>query len=334
MTLHSKTIWMDGAFVDFEKATLHFLTPGLHYGIGVFEGIRCYKTAHGPAVFRLKEHITRFLYSAACLGFRELPFSEQDLVDACAEVVVRNEFEDCYIRPLLTLATGGWNLNLDGGSPSIGIAAWQWTNYLGAEALEHGVRANVSSFTRHHPNVTMTKAKICGSYANSFLAKTESVRLGFDEAIMLDPQGYVAECTGENLFLVKNGIIVTSPSAPILEGITRDALVTLAQDLGHTVVERPVSRDQLYTADEVFVCGTAAECIALSEIDFRRIGAGTTGPVTRALQKAFHAAVRGEHPRSKEWCHPVPAAEPGRVAFFGRRPSRETATRSHQGPAG
>src|SRR6266540_528917 len=318
MTLQSKTIWMDGAFVDFEKATLHFLTPGLHYGIGVFEGIRCYKTAHGPAVFRLKEHITRFLYSAACLGFRELPFSEQDLVDACAEIVVRNEFDDCYIRPLLTLASGGW--------PSIGIAAWQWTNYLGAEALEHGVRANVSSFTRHHPNVTMTKAKICGSYANSFLAKTESVRLGFDEAIMLDPQGYVAECTGENLFLVKNGTIVTSPSAPILEGITRDALVTLAQDLGHTVVACPVSRDQLYTADEVFVCGTAAECIALREIDFRRIGAGTTGPVTRALQRAFHAAVRGEHPRSKEWCHPVPAADRGvslpSAAGLAERPLR------------
>ncbi|MGZ5382208.1 MAG: aminotransferase class IV, partial [Thermoanaerobaculia bacterium] len=201
--MESKTIWLNGEFVDYEKATLHFLTPGLHYGIGVFEGIRCYGTADGPAIFRLKEHIARFFHSALCLGFRELPFSEEQIVEACAELVARNAFDDCYIRPLLYLASGGsgggWNLNLDGGSPAIGIAAWQWKNYLGAEALEKGVRANVSSFTRHHPNVTMTKAKISGSYANSFLAKTESVRLGFDEAIMLDPQGYVAECTGENL---------------------------------------------------------------------------------------------------------------------------------------
>jgi branched-chain amino acid aminotransferase len=168
----------------------------------------------------------------------------------------------------------------------------------------------------------MTKAKISGSYANSFLAKTESVRLGFDEAIMLDPQGYVAECTGENLFLVKNGTIVTSPSAPILEGITRDALVTLAGELGTTVVERPVSRDQLYTADEVFVCGTAAECIALREIDFRTIGRGVTGPVTRALQKVFHEAVRGEHPRSKEWCTWVREAALPAPARFARERRR------------
>jgi branched-chain amino acid aminotransferase len=323
MTLASKTIWMNGELVDYEKATLHFLTPGLHYGIGVFEGIRCYETRRGPAVFRLGDHIARFRDSAACLGFRELRFSEEQLVDACVEVIQSNGFADCYVRPLLYLSSGasggGWNLNLDGGVPSIGIAAWRWTNYLGAEALERGVRANVSSFTRHHPNVTMTKAKISGSYANSFLAKTESVRLGFDEAIMLDPQGYVAECTGENLFLVKNGTIVTSPSAPILEGITRDSLTVLAADLGYETVERPVSRDQLYTADEVFVCGTAAECIALREIDFRTIGRGTAGPVTRALQKAFHAAVRGEHARSKGWCHYVEEAAEAEV------PARRTA---------
>src|ERR1035438_1261223 len=186
MGMESKTIWLNGEFVDYEKATLHFLTPGLHYGIGVFEGIRCYGTADGPAIFRLKEHIARFFHSAFCLGFRELPFGEEQIAEACAELVARNAFDDCYIRPLLYLASGGsgggWNLNLDGGSPAIGIAAWQWKNYLGAEALEKGVRANVSSFTRHHPNVTMTKAKISGSYANSFLAKTEAVRLGFEEA--------------------------------------------------------------------------------------------------------------------------------------------------------
>src|SRR5512141_1641337 len=302
MGMESKWIWKDGDFVRYEDATLHFLTPGLHYGIGVFEGIRCYETKSGPAVFRLPEHIRRLRLSAKALGFDALPYSEEELIEATNETVARNGFTECYLRPMIWLDAGGWNLNLDGGSPAIGIAAWEWKNYLGAEALEKGVRANVSSFTRHHPNVTMTKAKISGSYANSFLAKTESVRLGFDEAIMLDPQGYVAECTGENLFLVKNGTMVTSPSAPILEGITRDALVTLAGDLGIPVVERPVSRDQLYTADEVFVCGTAAECIALREIDFRKIGQGTSGPVTKKLQKVFHAAVRGEHPRSNEWC--------------------------------
>ncbi len=311
--MESKTIWLNGEFVDYEKATLHFMTPGLHYGIGVFEGIRCYQTDRGPAIFRLDEHIARFFHSALCLGFRELPFGEEQIADACTELVARNSFDDCYIRPLFYLASGGsgggWNLNLDGGSPAIGIAAWKWGAYLGAEALEKGVRANVSSFTRHHPNVTMTKAKISGSYANSFLAKTESVRLGFDEAIMLDPQGYVAECTGENLFLVKDGQVVTAPTAAILEGITRDALITFAQDHGFSVVERPISRDQLYTADEVFVSGTAAECIALREIDFRKIGRGTTGPVTRALQKDFHAAVRGTHPRSKGWCTFVKDAE-------------------------
>jgi branched-chain amino acid aminotransferase len=322
MTLESKTIWMDGEFVEFEKATLHFLTPGLHYGIGVFEGIRAYETKDGPAVFRLKEHVARFLHSASSLGFRDLPYTAEELIEAVVQTVLRNGFSDCYIRPLLWLSGGGWNLNVDGGTPRVGIAAWRWTNYLGADALQKGVRANVSSFTRHHPNVTLTKAKICGNYANSFLAKTESVRLGFDEAILLDPQGFVGECTGENLFLVKNGTIVTTPSAPILEGITRDSLVTLAQDLGHTVVERPVSRDQLYTADEVFVCGTAAECVALREIDFRRIGNGSTGPVTRDLQKAFHAAVRGEHPRSQEWCTWVPeeTALPAPARFArGRR---------------
>jgi branched-chain amino acid aminotransferase len=307
--MESKTIWLNGEFVDTEKATLHFLTPGLHYGIGVFEGIRCYETPRGPAVFRLDEHVARFHQSAKALGFDRLPYTEEELVEATLGLVERNGFSECYIRPLLYLDAGGWNLNLDGGRPAIGIAAWKWGAYLGAEALEKGVRANVSSFTRHHPNVSMTKAKVIGNYANSFLAKTESVRLGFDEAIMLDPQGYVAECTGENLFLVKGGQIVTAPSAAILEGITRDALITLAHDHGFPFAERPISRDQLYSADEVFVCGTAAECIALREIDFRTIGEGVAGPVTRALQKDFHAAVRGAHPRSKDWCTFVKDAE-------------------------
>ncbi len=319
MTLESKTIWMNGEFVDFADATLHFLTPALHYGIGVFEGIRCYATPEGPAVFRLRDHVARLLDSARCLGFREMPWGMEEIVEAVEETVTRNGFTECYVRPLIWLDGGGWNLNIDGGKPSLGIAAWPWTNYLGAEALENGVRANVSSVTRHHPNVTATKAKISGNYVNSFLAKTESVRLGFDEAILLDPAGYVAECTGENLFVVREGQLVSPPTASVLEGITRDSILTLAADAGIPAAERPVSRDQLYIADEVFVCGTAAECVALREIDFRTIGSGKTGPVTRALQKAYHAAVRGEHPRSAEWCHPVPPAERERVAAFARR---------------
>jgi len=314
MGMESKYIWMNGELVEFERATIHFLTPALHYGVGVFEGIRCYATERGPAVFRLKEHAERLVNSAKVLGFRTLPYTAAEMAEAIRLTVSANGFDECYIRPLIYLADGGWNLTVDAGKASVGIAVWEWKNYLGQEALENGIRANIASFTRHHPNVTMTKAKVTGNYANSVLAKTESVRLGFEEAIMLDPQGYVAECTGENLFLVRGGKIYTPLTAPVLEGITRDALVTLARDLGYEVIEQPLARDQLYVADEVFVCGTAAECIALREIDFRVIGAGKMGPVTRAVQQAFHAAIRGKHPRSAEWLDYVntPAAVPVR----------------------
>lgn len=301
MGMESKFIWMNGSLVEFEKATLHFLTPALHYGAGVFEGIRSYATTSGPAVFRLKEHLNRLADSAHVFGFRSLPYTVEELTEAVKQVVSSNGFGNCYIRPLVYLTDGGWNLSVDGGKAGVGIAAWEWDNYLGADALENGIRANITSFTRHHPNVMMTKAKITGNYSNSILAKTESMRLGFDEAIMLDPQGYVAECTGENLFLVHGGKIYTPTLATVLEGITRDALITLANDLGYEVIERPISRDQLYTAEEVFVSGTAAECIALREIDFRVIGSGKMGPVACSIQQAFQAAIRGNHPRSSEW---------------------------------
>lgn len=313
MGMQSKFIWMDGELVEFEKATLHFLTPALHYGVGVFEGIRCYATERGPAVFRLREHIQRLVNSARVLGFRNFPYSVEELMEAVRMTVSVNGFEGCYIRPLVYLTEGGWNLSVDAGKPAVGIAVWEWNNYLGEEALEKGIRANITSFTRHHPNVMMTKAKITGNYANSVLAKTESMRLGFDEAIMLDPQGYVAECTGENLFVVREGRIYTTTTAPVLEGITRDAIITLCRDLGYEVVEAPISRDQLYIADEVFVCGTAAECIALCEIDYRMVGDGRTGPVTKAVQKAFHAAIRGQHPRSAEWLDYINTAIPAAV---------------------
>jgi len=303
-------IWMSGGLVDAAKASVPFLNAGLHYGISVFEGIRCYQTDRGPAIFRLVEHAERLFDSAHVLGFRDLPFTRDDLIAAITKTVAANQFGDCYIRPLVYL-DGAMNMVVDAGKPKLAIAVWEWANFFGQEAKERGVRANVSSFTRHHPNIMMTKAKISGNYVNSVLAKTESLRLGFDEAIMLDPEGYVAECTGENLFVVRRGVIYTPNTAVILEGITRDTVITLARDLGHRIVEEPISRDQLYIADEVFVCGTAAEVIALREIDGRQIGTGQAGPVTRAVQKEFESLTRGRHRRSAEWVTVVSPVEAG-----------------------
>ncbi len=305
MGMESRYIWMDGQLVEFANATVHFLNVGLHFGLAVFEGLRCYSTDQGPAVFRLLEHAERLLDSAHVLGVRDLPWSADDVAEAIKHTVAANEFSECYIRPVMWLADGGWNINVDSAQPHLGIAAWTWGAYLGEAAIEAGIRANISSYTRHHTNVMMTKAKISGNYANSALAKTESVRLGFDEAIMLDPQGYVAECTGENIFVVRNGKIFTPPTTTILEGITRDALITIARDLGYEVSEQMISRDQLYIADEVFVCGTAAECIALREIDFRTIGLGGMGPVTRQIQQAFQAAIHGRSEKYATWLTPV-----------------------------
>jgi len=310
MAMESKYIWMNGNLVPFEKATLHFLTPALHYGAAVFEGIRSYNTPKGAAVFRLQEHTERLFDSARVFGFREFPWTVDQVSEAIKQTVKVNEMNDCYVRPLLYLDEGGWNLTVDAGKPSLAIAVWDWSNYLGEEALAKGIRANISSFTRHHPNVSMTKAKVTGNYSNSFLAKTESMRLGFDEAIMLDPQGYVAECTGENLFIVRNGKVITPSTAPVLEGITRDSIFVIARDLGYETLEQPVSRDMLYIADEVFICGTAAECVGLSEIDFRKIGEGKTGPVTRAIQKVFHDAIRGKVAKYEGWCNYVNESQP------------------------
>ena len=305
MAMDSKFIWKDGELVEFEKATVHMLTAALHYGAAVFEGIRAYNTDKGPAVFRLREHAERLIESAEIFGFRNLTYTGDDITQAVKDTVKANGFSECYIRPLLYLTGGAWNLNIDAGRPEVMIAVWEWKNYLGDEALAKGIRANISSYTRHHPNVSMTKAKIAGNYVNSILAKTESERLGFQEAIMLDPQGYVGECTGENLFMVRKGKIYTPSTAPVLEGITRHSIYTIANDLGYEVTEAAISRDQLYNADEVFVCGTAAECIGLSEIDFRKIGDGTTGPITRAIQNVYHDSIRGKVAKYEDWCEYV-----------------------------
>jgi branched-chain amino acid aminotransferase len=302
MGMESKYIWKNGELVEFEKATVHMLTAALHYGAAVFEGIRAYNTDKGPAVFRLREHAERLIESAEIFGFRNLPYTGDDITQAVKDTVRANGFSECYIRPLLYLTGGAWNLNIDAGRPEVMIAVWEWKNYLGEEALAKGIRANISSYTRHHPNVSMTKAKIAGNYVNSILAKTESERLGFQEAIMLDPQGYVGECTGENLFVVRQGKIFTPSTAPVLEGITRHSVSTIANDLGYEVTEAAISRDQLYNADEVFVCGTAAEVIGLCEIDFRKIGDGKSGKVTREIQNVYHDAIRGKLPKYENWC--------------------------------
>jgi branched-chain amino acid aminotransferase len=294
-------VWLNGRLLPASEATLPFLTPALHYGVAVFEGIRAYATPRGPAIFRLGDHMRRLVESAHVLGFRDIPYTADELSEAARVTVGASGLEACYIRPLIYLAEGGWSLTVDSGRPHVGIAVWRWNAYLGEDALDEGVRANISSFTRLHPNVSMTKAKIAGNYVNSVLAKTESVRLGFEETIMLDPQGYVAECSGENLFVVRRGELMTPPPGAVLEGLTRDTVIQLAGDLGFDVKEQMISRDALYTADEVFVTGTAAEVIGLREIDFRTIGAGRTGPITRALQEAYRSLVAGDHPRSSEW---------------------------------
>jgi branched-chain amino acid aminotransferase len=301
MGLESKYTWMDGKLVESAKAVMPFLNGAAHYGAAVFEGIRCYNTEKGPAIFRLREHMERLIDSAQIFGFEELKYNVDDLRQAAKDVVIANGFEECYIRPLI-YAVGAMGLNLDAYHGAVGIAAWEWGAYLGPEARMAGVRATVSSFTRPHINTTMTKAKVAGNYANSIMAKTNATRMGFDEAILLDPQGYVAECTGENLFLVRNGKIITPPTAPVLEGITRSALTALAADAGIDVVEAPISRDQLYIADEVFLCGTAAEVVAICEIDFRKIGSGKMGPVAARLQDVFTEVIHGKGKRSPDWC--------------------------------
>jgi branched-chain amino acid aminotransferase len=305
-------IWIDGELRPSSEGVVPFVNAGLHYGYSVFEGMRCYSTDHGPAVFRLEEHVERLLDSALIVGFRDLPYSKEQISNAIHQLIAANGFSSCYIRPLIYL-DGAMSMVVDAGKPRLLIAVWEWKAFLGEQAKERGIRANISSFTRLHPNIMMTKAKVSGNYVGSILAKTESHRLGFDEAIMLDPSGYVAECTGENIFVVRNDVIYTVPRGSILEGITRDSLITIAGDMGYTVVEEPISRDQLYIADEVFVCGTAAEVIGLREIDFRTIGTGKMGPVTRKLQKAFDELTSGRHARSKQWFSLVPASDPATV---------------------
>lgn len=296
----SEKIWMDGKFVNWADANVHVLTHSLHYGLAAFEGIRCYKGKRGSAVFRLQEHVDR-LFESAHIGMIEIPYEKKQVAEAIVETVRVNKLDACYIRPLVYIGYGAMGVHPGDNPIRLAVAAWHWGTYLGDEALANGIRARVSSFTRHHVNVSMTRGKISGHYVNSILAKREAKSDGYDEAIMLDPEGYVAEGTGENIFIVRRGQLKTTPLTSILEGITRHSVMQLARERNIPVVEERFTRDEMYVSEEVFLTGTAAELTPVREIDNRRIGAGKAGPITLALQKAFFEAVRGEDSTHEAW---------------------------------
>jgi len=297
-------IWMDGRLVAFDDAKIHVLTHALHYGVGVFEGIRAYRSADGrSAVFRLREHLQR-LYDSAHVVLMEIPFPAEKLEAACVEALRANGLAEGYVRPLAFFGAGAMGVGAQNPVQVI-VAAWPWGAYLSEEGLRRGIRAKVSSFTRMHVNVQMVRAKISGQYVNSFLATREAALSGYEEAILLDTEGYVAEGAGENIFIVKNGVLQTPPlSSAILAGITRDSVLRIARDLGVAVKEEKFTRDAMYLADELFMTGTAAEVTPVREVDNRRIGKGEPGPVTKKIQDTFFRAVRGEEPRYREWLFP------------------------------
>lgn len=305
MSLNSEKIWVDGELVDWDDARVHVMSHGLHYGTAYFEGIRCYRLEDGKsAVFRLDEHLRRFRDSGHILG-APLPYSVERMAEAVLEVVRANRLEECYIRPLAFLGDGDRGLYAVHNPVRVIVAAWTWGAYLGDEGVESGIRAKVSSYTRHHVNVMMTSSKISGNYVNSVLAKGEAKRAGYDEAIMLDNEGCVSEASGENLFLVRDGELKTPPVTAILPGITRAGVVELARRKGYRVSEERFARDELYVADEAFLTGTAAEVTPIREVDDRVIGAGKPGPVTLDLQQAFFAVVRGRDETYRHWLTPV-----------------------------
>ena len=293
-------IWMDGSFVDWADAKVHVLTHSLHYGLAAFEGLRCYKGKSGSAIFKMQEHVDR-LFDSAHIGMMTIPYEKKQVAEAIVETVRSNKLEACYIRPLIYIGYGAMGVYPGDNPIKLAIAAWKWGSCLGDDALANGMRACVSSFTRHHVNVSMTRGKISGYYVNSILAKREAKANGYDEAILLDPEGYVSEGTGENIFIVRKGRLKTTPLTSILEGITRNAVIELAREQGLVVLEERFTRDEMYIADEVFVTGTAAELTPVREIDKRAIGTGKPGPVTAALQKRFFSIVRGEDPSHDSW---------------------------------
>jgi len=297
-------IWYDGKLVPWRAATTHVLTHSLHYGLAVFEGIRAYNTVGGTAVFRLQEHIDR-LYNSAHIYMMKIPYAKETLIEAHKEVVRANQLAECYLRPIAFYGSEKMGVSPKGATVHVAIAAWPWGAYLGADGLEKGIRVKTSSFARHHVNVSMCRAKYSGTYANSILANQEAIDNGYDEGLLLDVDGFVAEGAGENLFLVKNNRIYEPELTSALMGITRDSVITLAAELGYAVTPRRVTRDDLYIADEAFFTGTAAEVTPIREVDGRTIGAGRRGPITAKLQKAFFEVVKGKDKRHQHWLAPV-----------------------------
>ena len=301
----TEKIWMDGELVDWDDARIHILTHTLHYGCGVFEGIRAYPTESGPAVFRLTDHIVR-LFNSAKIFMIDVPFGMEDIIEATKTTVRVNGLAECYIRPIVYLGYGEMGLNPLPCPVNVSIAVWPWGAYLGDDGIANGVRMKISSWQRHDPNAMPPAAKGTGMYINSSMAKVEALKAGYDEAILLSPQGYVSECTGENIFVVRGGKIITPPlAAGALEGITQNSVMAIARDLGFEVEVANILRSDLYIADEAFLSGTAAEVVPIASVDDRQVGDGKPGTITRQIQDVYHAAVRGKVDRYKDWVEHV-----------------------------
>jgi len=293
MVDEAKKIWMDDKFVNWADANVHILTHALHYGTGVFEGIRCYKTKKGPAIFRLQDHVDRLFDSCHILKIA-LPFTPDKIKKAIMESVKINRLKECYIRPIVYIGDGAMGLYPKGNPVKVAVAAWSWGAYLGEDGIRNGIRVKTSSYSRHHINVTMTKSKTCGAYVNSYMAKTEALSCGYDEALLLDTNGLVAEGTGENIFIVRDNVLMTPPLPSVLEGITRSSILEIARKEKIKICEANFTRDEVYIADEAFFTGTAAELTPIREIDERSIGTGRPGPITKKLQDRFFSIVKGQ----------------------------------------
>ena len=293
-------IWHDGKMVPWRDATTHVLTHSLHYGLAVFEGLRAYKTADGPAIFRLKEHVDR-LFNSAHIYMMKIPYERDVIIQACRDVVKDNQLESCYVRPIAFYGSEKMGVSPKGATVHVAIAAWPWGAYLGDDGLEKGIRVKTSSYARHHVNVTMCRAKYSGTYANSILANREAIDHGYDEALLLDVDGFVAEGAGENLFIVKNGKLFEPELTSALMGITRNTVITLAREAGLEIEAKRITRDDVYIADEAFFTGTAAEVTPIRELDNRQIGTGKRGPITEKLQTMFFDVVNGRSPAHQSW---------------------------------
>ncbi len=300
MIQKTEKIWMDGVFVDWDDANVHILTHTLHYGMGVFEGIRCYETDRGPAIFRLREHVER-LFKSAHIFMMKIPYTVEEIEEAIIKTVAINNIKECYIRPLVYIGYGAMGLLSKDNPIRVAIAVWPWGTYLGEEGIKNGIRIKVSSFVRSHVNSNMARAKVCGYYVTSQLAKREAISCGYDEALLLDAEGYVSEGSGENIFIVRKGFLKTTPLTSILEGITRESVIEIARNEGLRVVEERFTRDELYISDEAFFTGTAAEITPIREVDGRSIGSGKPGEITRKIQSIFFEIVRGKRKGYESW---------------------------------